>query len=710
MGIMDAPGGVSVATQTSVESHRPMAEQLQKTIDSPTTLSFEEGRNPAEENLKLGPMIEWVNSRYQRSKQRRYQDEQRWLEAYRNFRGIYGPDTQFTSTEKSRLFIKITKTKVLAAYAQVVDVLFAGNKFPIGIEPTPVPNSDTPDAVHLDTKDPTPPDPTTIVRPELLGAIKKMLAPVKDKLKEGPGLTPNSATWEPLKIAAKKMERKIQDQLSESDAGMHLRNFAFELCLLGTGVIKGPFAYDKEYPDWDSSGQYIPKQKTIPRSAYVSIWNCYPDAEAINMKECDSFIERHKMSRSKLRDLKKRHGFRPESIDAAIMYGPNYVPEYWESILDDNRTTVSNESYEVLEFWGVIDKETAVLSDLPLPNDLKDDGEIHVNAWVCNNQVLRLIINPFTPRRIPYHACPYELNPYSFFGIGVAENMSDSQQAMNGMMRLVIDNAALSSNVILEVNETNLVPGQTMEVFPGKIFKTQGAPGQSIWSTKFDNVTNETLQVYDKFRQLADEATSMPSYAHGGTGINQVGRTAAGMQMLMGAADKTTKAVVKNIDDYILAPWGKDHFSFNMQFDFDPELVGDLDVVALGTQSLLQNEARGQKLLQFFQIGAGNPLTAPFMKIDYILRELATSLDLDEEKVVNDPRAAMVQAMIMAQMNPQGTNGPPTNGAPQVGNGAANGTTAPQPGQPGFSGTGGGDNGGPKGTPQAQPPQQGATA
>jgi hypothetical protein len=43
--------------------------------------------------------------------------------------------------------------------------------------------------------------------------------------------------------------------------------------------------------------------------------------------------------------------------------------------------------------------------------------------------------------RIPFYAFPYELNPYSFFGIGVAENMEDTQQLMNGFMRMAVDNA-----------------------------------------------------------------------------------------------------------------------------------------------------------------------------------------------------------------------------------------------------------------------------
>ena len=65
-----------------------------------------------EENYDV---VDFVRRRYSRAKSARYNDESRWLQAYRNYRGLYGPDVQFTESEKSRVFIKVTKTKVLAA-------------------------------------------------------------------------------------------------------------------------------------------------------------------------------------------------------------------------------------------------------------------------------------------------------------------------------------------------------------------------------------------------------------------------------------------------------------------------------------------------------------------------------------------------------------------------------------------------------------------
>ena len=44
--------------------------------------------------------------------------------------------------------------------------------------------------------------------------------------------------------------------------------------------MKGPFAVDKEYPNWDEEGNYSPKFKTIPQTTSVSIWNFYPDPDA----------------------------------------------------------------------------------------------------------------------------------------------------------------------------------------------------------------------------------------------------------------------------------------------------------------------------------------------------------------------------------------------------------------------------------------------
>ena len=671
-------------------------------------------------------LLTFVGERFKRSEDARRSDEDRWLRAYRNYRGLYGSDVQFTDSEKSRVFVKVTKTKTLAAYGQIVDVLFGNNKFPLSVNPSVLPDG-VAESVHINIdpnaaqagdalkavtrNQPSRPyliDGTTELQPgETMNDLRKRLGPlaekmdaVSEKIVEGDGTTQTTVTFHPAMVAAKKMEKKIHDQLQESGASVHLRSMAFEMALLGTGVMKGPFATDKEYPNWNEDGEYEPLIKTVPECNHVSVWNFYPDPEASCMEDAEYVVERHKMSRTELRALKNRPYFMDDAIQYAIDKGPDYVQKHWELTMDDDQATPTSERWEVLEFWGFVDTDMLEEHGVKIPKELKDLDEVNANVWVCNGEVLRMVLNPFKPTRIPYYATPYEHNPYSFFGVGIAENMDDTQTLMNGFMRMAIDNAALSGNLIIEVDETNLVPGQDLSVYPGKIFRRQGgAPGQAIFGTKFPNVAQENMQLFDKARVLADESTGFPSFAHGQTGVSGVGRTASGISMLMSAANGSIRTVVKNVDDYLIRPLGRSFFAFNMQFDFDPDIRGDLEVHASGTESLMANEVRSQRLMQFLQV-AQNPVLAPFAKMDYIIREIAKSMDLDPDKVTNSMQDAAIQAEILkgfqapqpAPAGPEGVPAPEGQGPQAVadtsgGGGSQMGVgTAPTPGEQGFTG------------------------
>lgn len=663
-----------------------------------------------ENTFSGGSLINFVKERYSRSKQSRRYDEERWLRAYRNYRGIYGSDMKFTEAEKSRVFIKVTKTKVLAAYGQIIDVLFSGNKFPLSVDPTPQPigvaehvhidmaeeqkkAAGQPVAASIDISKPLPPG-TKIG--DLLGSMKDSFKGLN--VKEGAGKLPSQITFSPAQVAARKMDKKIRDQLDESNAATHLRSTAFECALFGTGIMKGPFAVDKEYPRWEN-GKYKPIMKTMPKSSHVSVWNSYVDPDANNISESSYFIERHKLSKTQMLELKRRPMFRNSVIESLVLDGPNYVKEYWEDDLSDYQPNMGVERWEVLEYWGAVDVDLLRDNDIDIPEEFGDNVELQANIWFSGGKVIRLVLNPFKPARIPYYVVPYELNPYSMYGVGVSENMDDTQTLMNGFMRLAVDNAILSGNLVFEVDETNLVPGQDLTVYPGKVFRRQGgAPGQALFGTSFPNVAQTNLQLFDKARVLADESTGIPSFSHGQTGVSGVGRTSSGISMLMNAASISIKTVIKNMDDYLLRPIGEAFFSFNMQFDPDPEIVGDLEVNARGTESLMANEVRSQRLLQFLQV-VQNPTLAPFAKLPYIVREIAKSMDLDPELVSNDMDEAAKQALLLQKMQPPTPPVAPGGVPPEMGgeqplpvsdtSGGGGGNigigTAPTPGEQGFS-------------------------
>jgi hypothetical protein len=97
--------------------------------------------------------------------------------------------------------------------------------------------------------------------------------------------------------------------------------------------------------------------------------------------------------------------------------------------------------------------------------------------------------------------------------------------------------------------------------------------------------------------------------------------------------------------------------------------------------------------MQFLQV-ASNPALAPFAKFQYIIREIAKSMDLDPDKVTNNMDEAALQAEIMKEFQ---TPAPTAQGAPAGADamdtsGAGGGTIgvgqAPVPGEQGFSANG----------------------
>ena len=163
--------------------------------------------------------------------------------------------------------------------------------------------------------------------------------------------------------------------------------------------MKGPFATNKEYPKWKDDGEYSPLIKTVPEMSHVSLWNFYWDPDANNVDECQYVIERHKMSRTQMRQLKRRPYFRGNVIDQVIAEGEGYVKKYWEDDVRDFAPNFGVDRFEVLEYWGNVDIGLLRENEVEIPEEFEDAGELQANIWFCNNKIIRLVLNPFKPAK-----------------------------------------------------------------------------------------------------------------------------------------------------------------------------------------------------------------------------------------------------------------------------------------------------------------------
>lgn len=688
----------------------------------------------------MAGLAAYVQETYRINKDHRNTQETIWLNSWKQFRGEFSAEEQQRiqlAKERNKFasapFIKITKTKVLAAFGQIMEVLSSDNKFPLEVTATPRPEGIA-DTVTVDMQTAPEAEPNmegqdiygyegdgrtleagttseTLIR-STYDRLKSFLK--GKKVTEGPALDrTKQIELHPADKAAFELDKTIQDQLEESNAEVELRKAAFEAVLFGTGVVKAPFTETIEMPNWEKDIEsgfnvYTPKIKLVPKMKQVAVWDAYPDAGARTKEDLNNMIERHLLTAQQIKKMTKGSKlFDKEAVKRALRRGPGYMKEDWEHVIVDQTHDMIEQRYEVLEYWGYIDNEMAV--QYGLVEELEEEYDLDsvlVNIWVIGTEVIRATLSPFDTKEIPYYFVPYEEHPYQLWGIGVPENMSDAQMLINGHTRLSIDNLALAGSCVFEVNEAQLTPGQDMSLFPGKVFKKQGgAPGQSIFAIKFNNTAPEHYQAIDRAKQYADD-TTLPSYSHGATGgIPGSTRTSSGISMMMGAAALGIKTVVKNFDHYLLSPVGQAFFRWNMQFNTDVTIKGDLQVVAKGTSQLLKREVKSQRLLSLFQVGA-NPTIAPMINWEYNLREFVKSMDMDPDKAVNSPSQALIYADMLRGMNVQqpsanqgpvpnsgqgGEGSPPAMGGinPADTTGAGGGNigvgSSPLPGEAGFS-------------------------
>ena len=693
-------------------------EEAPNSIQSDVSLEMEDVKNATDE-VSYSTIVAHVMNKYEEAESARRIVEKRMARAWINFRADPYKDpvgTSFTKTEKSKAVVKLTKTKVVAGVGQILDIVLSDGEPPIEVKPTPVPEG-IPDKAHVDTErlktealqeptettmdfgyegDDNPPEPGA----GIMSRMKEVVKPIFGSLPfvEGPALN-NELEISPSQLAANQMNKEISDQLKESQAVEAITKAIYEAATLGTGCVKGPFTEIKEYPNWDIDDKgdrvYAPQIKKVPSCEQVSVWTLYPDPNATCVDNAEYVIERHRMTDYQLRELSTKANFRKTAIDEIIESNSYGEREEWEYTVQENDEFTENR-HVVYEYWGNV--ETSDFEEefgKRLPKSIRKQKTLQANIWVCQNKIIRMAINPFLPKRIPYQIFHWEKDLYNFFGVGIAENMEDSQMLVNGFWRLAIDNAALAGNLVFEVDEMNLVPGQDLTVHPGKIFRRRsGAPGQALFSHKFNTTAFENIQIMQKAMELADTSTGIPAVSHGQP-AGTVGRTALGMSMMMGAAGLNIKTVIRNLDLDLFKPIGEAYYAWNMQFSDKEFLKGDLSIVASGTDNLLQKEIKSQRLLQFLQISTSNPLTAPIVNTEKLLKEIAETLDLDPNEVINDPKKQQAMAAMYAQMNPAGAaaapniatgeNGPMSaqdntgGGGGQVGVGAP---TPPTEGQP----------------------------
>lgn len=611
-----------------------------------------------QEIMSLGSRLSEVFTEYKDS---RKETENEWLSDLRQFQGLYEPDVLARLNEsgaRSKVFVGLTRTKVMAAYSRIVDLLFQHGDSFFGIDPTPIPQIDPLKMMQLKEMAVSQVIAASGMAPEENeDLIAARLQELEDEFLE--------EEKDIAHKAAEQMKIEILDQLVESNAEQKLKEAILESCIFGSGAVKaGTVRIDRvqsyskiEDPMTGKMGFALTQiEKAMPEVESVSIFDLYPDPYCTNLDDCEGLFRRHVLTRSQFRDLADRPGFDADMIRYLIKNNRqgNHTEEDHERtrrrIAGIQDHAESSNRFEVIEYWGEIDGHELEEHGVEMPEDADLSEYFSACVWFSGSKVIKVMLNPIMGYKIPYHIFPYEKSPHQFWGTGVPRMMRDSQVTMNAATRIWIDNLALSSGPMMEVNTDLLAAGEDpTDIHPWRVFLREGGDGSMPAVRFYQPIANANglNQIVELFRRFADETTSLPSYTHGEQ-TRSLNKTATGISMLMGAANVALKSTIKNIDDFLLEPMIEALFHFNMEFGTNEKAKGDLKVIPRGSTALVQKEVQSQRLLQFLSL-VSNPMDAAMIDRNQLLRDIAQSLDIDPDEVIKSEERLQAEQALQAQ-------------------------------------------------------------
>lgn len=607
---------------------------------------------------------------YEEYKDSRSEIEDEWIKDLRQYSGKYEPDVLAkleAQGNRSKVYVGLTRTKVMAAYSRVIDLIFQPGEPFFSIEPTPNPDIDPLRQARMLNQ---------AVAEVMQVSGAEDISEVEDLVQQRSMELQQEIRDNAKDIAresAKLMSLEIEDFLVENNTDERMKDAILEMCLFGSGAMKvGTFKVETQ-SHWRRGAEgysMIVEEEILPEVDSVSIFDLYPDPYATSMDDADGVFRRHILTRKQFGELKNVAGFDKEKLN--LLLEKHTDGNHDEAQHEKDRRSISGVNeyaestrFEVLEYWGCVSGHDLAESGVDLGKDAELSDEYQANVWICDHHVLKAQINPIMGGyKSPYLIVPYERNPHQFWGVGVARMMRDSQQTMNAAVRIYLDNTAISSAPMVEVNTDLLAAGEDpTDLHPWRIFLREGGDAQfpMVRFYQPSNNASSLNNIIELFRRFADETTSLPSYTHGDQ-QKSMNQTATGMSMLMGAANVALKSTIKNLDEYMVKPMIQSLYHHFMEWSTNEDAKGDLNIVARGSTALIQKEVQSQRLLQFLSL-VSNPLDASMVDRGVLLRDIAQSLDIDAEKVIKtDEELQEEQQRLLQQAISESGGGSPSVG------------------------------------------------
>lgn len=617
-------------------------------------------------------------------------------------RGVYEDDVLARIAEQggTQIFMMLTDEKCVGAEAWLEELLLPADDKPWGMKPTPVPDL-APDAKQIiegAVKQRALQDIQMMARASAMAGVALAEEDAARRL----ALVPSEIS-EHLNRFAKlvdvELEKRVEDSLFESGWRGALKDFISHLTTFPSAFVKGPIPRMRKRMNWvQTADGFTPEvtETVEPDYEAVSPLDIYP---APMSKDVDDgyLIERHRLTRVDLSDLKGVEGYDDDAIDKVLLEsGVNGLSNWLFEGMDTQRAVAEGRSFEMmdpegridaLQFWGYVQGQQLV--EWGLDSNLIPDisREYSAEVWLIGSNVIRAELNADPLGRKPYYMTSFRKLPGAFWGMGLCEVLQDIQDVCNSAARNIVNNMALSSGPQVGVDVGKMPDGEDVtELFPWKIWQfdmgNEGGTRPPMWFFQPNSTTAELLKIYEHFSTEADNKSGIPRYA---TGAEQGGgalNTASGLSMMMGNAARGIKRVVKNIDFDIIEPSVQRQIEWELLYKPDNIFKGDIRIQARGSTAMLQRETQQMRRTEALRLVLSSPVAMNLLGMEGVaetLRSVLQGLDIGVEQHM--PNEADRKREMFTKIIEQAAGGPEQQalppGAPQPGPQQTAGGAAP---------------------------------
>lgn len=558
----------------------------------------------------------------------------------------YPVTTNHARATRSTVFINITRPKTNASEARVADVVLPTDEENWSIAPTPNPIV----VAALDSNEPAidPLNNQPIIDPSTEAPLpKNEIAKAVDKQ---------------AKDAAEAMTREIKDQLTECDFQGESRKVIHDAAKMGVGVMKGPVPHARTKQAWAqlANGVYEMQTNTkaTPASWRVDPRNVWEDPSCgDNIQNGRGIYEIDTMTSKQVRALAKQPGFLADQIRQVLEEGPG-VSKY-QYVRSDKREIAAQQANRPFEVWyytgevEVEDMRAAGVPDEELPDDDMLDT-VSASLVMINTTIIKATINPSETGELPYDFFPWELEVDSARGVGVPYLLRSQQKVINAGWRMMMDNAGMAVGPQIVVKRTMVTPADgKWEIAARKIWYAKDDVEdvtKAFTAVEFSAHQEELAAIIQMGEALADTETGTPQLTQGEKG--NAPDTLGGMQLLMANTNVVTRRLVKQYDDRLTKPHIRRYYDYNMAYSEKPDIKGDFDVDARGSNALITRDVQNQAYTNLLA-AAANPIYASEVNPRKIIEKAIQAQHIDPDEILFTEEEKKANADRAAQNPPQ---------------------------------------------------------